>query len=62
MPFVPLTLVQNTCKCILKHFKNATLDKCQFLPENQIIPVIGNEMVKSAQLACIRYKNQNVLA
>ena len=44
---------------ILKHFKNATLD---LMPEDQIIPVIDNEMVKSDQLACIRYKNQNNLA
>ena len=29
---------------------------------NQIIPVIDNEMDKSDQLACIRYKNQIVLA
>ena len=34
----------------------------QFLPENQIISVIDNEMDKSDRLACIRYKNQNVLA
>ena len=35
---------------------------CQFLPEDQIIPVIDNEMDKSDQPACIRYKNQNILA
>ena len=38
------------------------LIQCQFLPEDQIIPIIDNEMDKSDQLACIRYKNQNVLA
>ena len=46
----------------MKHFKNATLDLMPILPEGQIIPVIDNEMDKSDQLACIRYKNQNVLA
>ena len=35
---------------------------CQFLPEGQIIPVFDNEMDKSDQLACIQYKNQNILA
>ena len=29
---------------------------CQFLQEGQIIPVFDNEMEKSDQLACIRYK------
>ena len=38
------------------------LIQCQFLSEDQIIPVIDNEMDKSNKLACIRYKNQNVLA
>ena len=33
-----------------------------FFPEDQIVPVIDNEMDKSDQLACIRYKNQNGLA
>ena len=47
---------------ILKHFKTQHLIQCQFLPEDQIIPVIDNEMDKSDQLACIRYKNQNILA
>ena len=31
---------------------------CQFLPEDQIVPVTDNEMDK----VCIRYKNQNGLA
>ena len=32
-----------------------------FFPDGQIIPVFDNEMDKSNQLACIRYKIQNVL-
>ena len=47
---------------ILKHFKKTTLDLMQFLPEGQIISVFDNEMDKYDQLACIRYKNQNVLS
>ena len=31
--------------------------QCQFLPKDQIIPVIDNKMDKSVQLSCIRYKN-----
>ena len=42
--------------------KTQHLIQYQFLPEDQIIPVIDNEMDKSDQLACIRYKNQNILA
>ena len=38
------------------------LISCQFRSEDQIIPVIDNEMDNSDQMACIRYKNQNVLA
>ena len=38
------------------------LIQCQFLPEDQIIPVIDNEMDKSDQMDCIQFKNQNVLA
>ena len=38
------------------------LISCQFCSEDQIIPVIDNEMDKSDRMACIRYKNQNVLA
>ena len=30
------------------------LIKCQFFPEDQIIPAIDNEMDKSDQLACIK--------
>ena len=33
--------------------------QCQTFPEDQIFPVIDNEMDKSDQLACIWYKNQN---
>ena len=29
---------------------------------NQIIPISDTEIDKSDQLACIRYKNQNILA
>ena len=43
-------------------FKTQHLIQCQFLPEDQIIPVSDNEIDKSDQLAWIRYKNQNVLA
>ena len=42
--------------------KKQHLIQCQFLPEDQIITVIDNEMGKSDQLVCIRYKNQNVFA
>ena len=42
--------------------KNATLDLMPISSKDQIIPVIDNEMDKPDQLACIRYKNQNVLA
>ena len=42
--------------------KTQHLIECQFLPEGRIIPVFDNEMDKSDQLACFRYKNQNVLA
>ena len=42
--------------------KTQHLIQCQFLPEDQIVPVSDNAMDKSDQLACIRYKNQNVLA
>ena len=45
---------------IRKHFKTPNLIQCQFLQEDQILTVIDNEMDKSDQLACIRYKNQNV--
>ena len=38
------------------------LIKCQFFSEDQIIPVCDIAMDKSDQLACIRHKNQNVLA
>ena len=34
--------------------KTQHLIQCQFLPEEQIIPVIDNEMDKSDQLACIQ--------
>ena len=46
---------------LLKHIKNATLDS---MPISSRRPnhSIDNEMDKSDQLACIRYKNQNVLA
>ena len=47
---------------IPKHFRNATLELMPVSSEDQISPVIDNEMDKSDQLACIRYKNQNVLA
>ena len=36
--------------------------QCQFIREYQICPVSDNEIDMSDQLACIRYKNQNVLA
>ena len=42
--------------------KTQHLILCHFLPEDQITPVIDNKMDKSDQFACIRYKNQNVLA
>ena len=42
--------------------KTQHLIQCQCLPVDQIIPVIDNEMDKSDQIACIRYKNQNDLA
>ena len=42
---------------ILKYFKTQHLIQCQFLPEDQIIPVIDNEMDKSDQLACIYIKS-----
>ena len=35
------------------------LIQCQFLPEDQKFTNIDNEMDKSDQLACIRYKDQN---
>ena len=38
------------------------LIQCQFLLEDQIIPVNDNAVDKSDQLACIRYQNQNILA
>ena len=41
--------------------KTQHLIQCQFLPEDQIIPVI-DDMDKSKQLACIRYKSQNAVA
>ena len=47
---------------IVKYLKNATLDLMQFLPEDQIIPVIDIKMNKPDKLACVRDKNQNVLA
>ena len=49
---------------ILKHFKNATLDLMPISSRRRrlIIPVYDNEMDKSGQLACIRYKTQNVSA
>ena len=34
----------------------------QFLPEDKLIPVSDDAMDKSDELACIRYKYQNVLA
>ena len=56
-------IITVTSSHILKNLKKKQhLIKCQFLPDDQIISVIGNEMDKSDQLACIRYKNQNVLA
>ena len=36
--------------------------KTQLLIQCQIMPVIDNEMDKPDQLACIGYKNQNVMA
>ena len=44
----------------LKTLKTLHLIYCQFLPEDQIIPVNDNEIDKADQLACLRYKNQNV--
>ena len=47
---------------MLKHFKNATLDLMPISSRRPNNPVFDSEMDKSDQLACIRYKNQNVLA
>ena len=46
----PTVFAPTTLHNILKYFKNATLDLCQFLPEGQIISVIDNEMDKFNQL------------
>ena len=55
--------VMNICVNIyLNTLKTQHLIQCQFLPEEQIIPVSDNAMEKSDQSACIRYKNQNILA
>ena len=43
---------------ILKHFKTTTLDSMPVSSRR----LIDNEMNKCDQMACIRYKNQNVLA
>ena len=45
-----------------KTSKMQHLIQCQFHPEDQVTPVSRNEMDTSDQLACIWYKNQNVVA
>ena len=45
-----------------KTLKTQHLIQCQIIPDDQVCKVSDNEIDMPHQLACIRYKNQNILA